>query len=251
MAEAFVKQGNMDGLKCPAGGEEVARKVAELLGCTPEISDPMVAVVRCNGSCGNAVAKNNYDGLADCAFANSVYAGESGCTFGCLGLGNCAKACQFGALSIDPETGLPIVDEEKCTACGACVKACPRGIIELRKKGVKNRRVYVACRNKEKGAVARKWCSAACIGCGKCEKTCPFGAIKVENNLAYIDFNLCRLCRKCVAECPTGAIHAVNFPPLPPKKETPAEAAPAKEKIEVATPAPEPAKAPVQNNPTY
>ena len=251
MAEAFVKQGNMDGLKCPAGGEEVARKVAELLGCTPEISDPMVAVVRCNGSCGNAVAKNNYDGLADCAFANSVYAGESGCTFGCLGLGNCAKACQFGALSIDPETGLPIVDEEKCTACGACVKACLRGIIELRKKGVKNRRVYVACRNKEKGAVARKWCSAACIGCGKCEKTCPFGAIKVENNLAYIDFNLCRLCRKCVAECPTGAIHAVNFPPLPPKKETPAEAAPAKEKIEVATPAPEPAKAPVQNNPTY
>ena len=220
MAEAFVKQGNMDGLKCPAGGEEVAKKVAALLGCTPEVSDPMVAVVRCNGSCANATAKNNYDGLADCAFANSHNAGESGCVFGCLGLGNCVNACQFGALSLDPETGLPVVDDEKCTACGACVKACPRGIIELRKKGVKNRRVYVACRNKEKGAVARKACTAACIGCGKCEKTCPFGAIKVENNLAYIDFNLCRLCRKCVAECPTGAIHAVNFPPLPPKKET-------------------------------
>ena len=88
MAEAFVKQGNMDGLKCPAGGESVAQKVAELLGCTPEVSEPQVAVVRCNGSCANATAKNHYDGLRDCSFAHSVYAGESGCVFGCLGLGN-------------------------------------------------------------------------------------------------------------------------------------------------------------------
>ena len=212
MAEAFVKQGNMEGLKCPAGGEAVAQKVAALLGCTPEATEPQVAVVRCNGTCANATAKNNYDGLQDCAFANSVYAGEGGCMFGCLGLGNCAKAC-------------------------------PRGIIELRNKGPKNRRVYVACRNKEKGALARKSCTAACIGCGKCEKTCPFGAIKVENNLAYIDFNLCKMCRKCVAECPTGAIHAVNFPPLPPKKEVPAAAAaPKVESAPTATPEPVAAK---------
>lgn len=221
MAEAFVQQGNMEGLKCPAGGDAVAQKVAALLGCSVEASEPQVAVVRCNGTCANATAKTHYDGLQDCAFANSLYTGESGCTFGCLGLGNCVKQCQFGALSMNPETGLPMVDEDKCTACGACVKACPRGVIEIRNKGLKNRRVYVACNNKEKGAVARKSCTAACIGCGKCEKTCPFGAIKVENNLAYIDFNVCKLCRKCVAECPTGAIHAVNFPP---KKdvETPA-----------------------------
>lgn len=113
---------------------------------------------------------------------------------------------------MNPETGLPEVDEDKCTSCGACVKACPRHIIELRKKGVKNRRVYVRCVNKDKGAIAMKSCKAACIGCGKCEKECKFGAITIENNLSYIDPDKCRLCRKCVEACPTHAIVAVNFP---------------------------------------
>ena len=57
-----------------------------------------------------------------------------------------------------------------------------------------------------------KACAVSCIGCGKCEKECPFGAITVENNLAYIDHQKCRLCRKCVAVCPKKAIVAVNFP---------------------------------------
>ncbi len=228
LAEAFVKQGNMDGLKCAPGGDAVAQKVAELLGVTAEASDPMVAVLRCNGSCSNAPAKTNYDGLHDCAFANSLYTGESGCLFGCLGFGNCVSKCQFDAIHMDPETGLPVIDEDKCTACGACVKECPRMLLELRKKGKNNRRVYVACRNKEKGAVARKACSAACIGCGKCQKACPFEAITLENNVAYIDFNICKSCRKCVTECPTGAIHDVNFP-APAVKPAPKPAAPSAE----------------------
>lgn len=227
MAEAFVKQGNLEGLSCPAGGPAVAEKVAALLGCAAEVSEPKVAVLRCNGSCANTPAKNHYDGMQDCAFANSLYMGESGCAFGCLGLGNCAKACQFGALSVDPETGLPVVDEEKCTACGACVKACPRALIELRKKGLKNRRVFVACRNKEKGGVARKNCSAACIGCGKCQKVCKKEAITIENNLCYIDFTKCVACGLCVNECPTGAIHAVNFTPVKPKPKVEATNTPA------------------------
>ena len=116
-----------------------------------------------------------------------------------------------------------MVDEDKCTACGACTKACPKGIIELRAKGFKNRRVCVLCVNKDKGAVTRKACSAGCIGCGKCAKTCPFGAITVENNVAYIDFNVCKLCRKCVEVCPTHAINEFNFPPKPKIEEKPNE----------------------------
>ncbi|MDL2331156.1 4Fe-4S binding protein, partial [Odoribacter sp. OttesenSCG-928-A06] len=98
--------------------------------------------------------------------------------------------------------------------------------------------------NKDKGAVARKACSAACIGCMKCAKECPFEAITVENNVAYIDFTKCKLCRKCVAVCPTKAIHEVNFPPRKVEAEAP-KAAPAPEK-----PATEEKAAPVENNDT-
>jgi ferredoxin len=104
------------------------------------------------------------------------------------------------------------VNEEKCTACNACVKICPKNIIELRKTGPKSRRIYVSCVNEDKGGIAKKACAAACTGCTKCQKVCTFEAITIENNLAYIDFNKCRLCRKCVPECPTGAILEVNFP---------------------------------------
>lgn len=219
LAEAVVKSGNLDGKFCPVGGSAVMSRVADIMGLQATESEPMIAVVRCNGGKCNTHKKVEYDGAMDCVVANQNFAGEGGCSFGCLGLGNCAKACKFDALSINEETGLPEVNEDKCVACGTCVKACPRGVIELRKKGLKNRRVFVSCINKEKGAVAKKNCDVACIGCGKCEKVCAFGAITIENNLSYIDFSKCKLCRKCVEACPTGAIHAVNFPIVKPKAE--------------------------------
>ncbi len=180
----------------------------------------MVAVVRCNGTCAARPKTSTFNGTRSCAIMHSQYVGETACAFGCLGCGDCVAACQFDAIHMNPETGLPEVDEEKCTSCGACVKACPRNIIELRKKGPKSRRIFVSCVNKDKGAPARKACLSACIGCGKCEKECAFDAITIENNLAYIDFTKCRLCRKCEIACPTGAILSVNFPP---KKETKVE----------------------------
>lgn len=215
MASALVKgadAGSIDGLFCPVGGSDVMGQVADLLGMAVANTEPKVAVVRCNGTCELRPRIAVYDGLKTCTAVNSCGAGETGCGYGCLGCGDCVNACAFGAITMNQETGLPEVDEEKCTSCGACVKACPRNIIELRKKGIKNRRVYVRCVNKDKGAIAMKTCKAACIGCGKCEKECKFDAIKIENNLSYIDPEKCRLCRKCVEACPTHAIVAVNFP---------------------------------------
>lgn len=221
-AEALVRSANekqnIEGLNCPVGGNETMAEAAKILGLEVEETDPMIAVVRCNGSFANAPKKINYDGPATCAFAHNLYAGESGCPHGCLGLGDCVRACLFDAIHMSEETGLPVVND-KCVACGACVDACPRNIIELRLKGKKDKRIYVCCINEEKGGPARKNCSVACIGCGKCVKVCPFDAITMENNLAYIDFDKCRLCRKCVPECPTNAIHEINFPPPKPKTD--------------------------------
>lgn len=211
-AEAAVKAGNLDNNFCPVGGNEVMKQVASILGYEIKEKAPMVAVVRCNGSCENRPRINTYDGAASCKVKAALYSGDTGCSFGCLGCGDCVEACAFGALSMDPVTGLPVVDESKCTACGACVKACPKNIIELKNKGPRSMRVYVSCVNKDKGIVAKKACSVACIGCGLCAKTCTHGAIIVEANCAYIDFNKCKLCRECEAVCPTGAIHGVNFP---------------------------------------
>ena len=220
LAEAIVKAGTLEGFSCPAGGSSVGENIAAILGLEAVAAEPLIAVVRCNGSCENAPAKNIYDGAPSCAFASSLFAGESACPSGCLGYGDCVQACMFDAIYIDSETKLPVVISERCGGCGGCTKVCPRQLIEIRHKGKKERRVFVACRNTEKGAVAKKNCAVACIGCGKCAKACAFEAITVENNLAYIDFTKCKLCRKCVSECPTQAIHECNFPP---KKEAVAE----------------------------
>ena len=223
MADALVKgvdAGSIEGLNCPVGGPEVLGKVADLLGMAIAHGEPKVAVVRCQGTCEYRPKIAEYAGLRTCAAMHACGAGETACGFGCLGCGDCVEVCKFGAIHINPETGIAEVDEEKCTSCGTCAMVCPRGIIELRKKGPKGRRVYVSCVNKDKGAVSMKACKVSCIGCSKCEKECAFGAITVENNLSYIDPDKCRLCRKCEKACPTHAIIAVNFPAPKPKPET-------------------------------
>jgi len=211
-ADSAVKAPNLDNHYCPVGGNDVMKQVAAILGYEVKEKAPEVAVVRCNGTCANRPRTNTYDGVQSCKVKAALYAGDTACGFGCLGCGDCAAACQFGALSMDPETGLPVVDEQKCTACGACVKACPKSIIELRPKGPRGMKVFVSCVNKDKGPVAKKACAAACIGCGICAKTCTHDAIVVEGNVAYIDSSKCKLCRECEAMCPTGSIIGLNFP---------------------------------------
>lgn len=211
-AEACTKASSLDGLLCPVGGAPTMEKVGAILGLAAVAGEPKVAVVRCNGSCDARPRTSEYNGAHSCAIMHSMYVGESGCAFGCLGCGDCVAACAFDALHINPETGLPEIDEEKCTSCGKCVKACPRHIIELRYKGTDGQRMVVKCMNQDKGPVAKKNCANACIGCGLCAKVCPQEAITVTNNVAYIDYAKCVVCRECEPQCPTGALWGMGFP---------------------------------------
>ena len=220
-AEACVKATNLSDLFCPVGGNDTMSGVADILGLQAVQKAPRVAVVRCNGTCEFRPKINFFDGVSSCAAEAGLYSGDTGCQYGCLGHGDCVVACDFDAIHMNPLTGLPEVVDDQCVACGACVVACPKNLIELRRKAPKDRKIYVACRNEDKGAVAKKSCEVACIGCSKCFKVCPYEAITMGNNLAFIDSDKCRLCRKCVEVCPTNSIIELNFPPRKVKTDLP------------------------------
>jgi RnfABCDGE-type electron transport complex B subunit len=204
-AENLIKADNKEAFNCPVGGTVVMQAIGALLGVETSTKQPQIAVLKCNGACGNRPKINQYQGAPSCAIAASLYGGETACSYGCYGLGDCVEVCLFNAMHINKTTGLVEIDEQKCTGCGACIKACPKLILELRRQGVGNQRIYVACSNSERGAV-NKNCSVACIGCGKCAKVCPSEAIAMNGSLAYIDAEKCTLCRQCEPVCPTQAI---------------------------------------------
>ena len=201
-AEATVKATSLDGLFCPVGGAETMTKVAAALGMEVTVQTPQIAVVRCNGTCDHRQRTSQYDGYKSCAIEHSLYRGETDCTFGCLGCGDCVTACLFDAIHMD-ETGLPVVSEEKCVACGACVKACPRNLIDLIPY---EQKITVKCRSTEKGKAVMAACEIGCIGCKKCEKNCPSDAIHVVDQRAEIDPAKCTGCGLCAENCPRKCI---------------------------------------------
>lgn len=230
-AESCVKAEDLGALNCPVGGNETMQKVAEILGKTVEAKDPLIAVVRCNGNPKVRKSTTDYDGATTCSMETALYGGHTDCQFGCLGHGDCVDACTFDAIKMNEETGLPEVNQDTCTGCNACVEACPKNIIELRPKGKKDRRIYVSCINQDRGGTAKKACEAACIGCKACANACKFDAITINNFLAYIDPEKCKLCRACVTVCPTNAILEVNFPPRKVKKENATKKVESKKKV--------------------
>lgn len=210
-AEALVDTRDLEKLHCPVGGNEVMKEVAAILGLSAVEKEPYVAVVRCSGSFEYRKKTNVYDGAQSCSVAAQLYTGDTGCAYGCLGMGECADACDFEAMYMDEKTGLPVVIEDKCTACNACVTACPKDIMTLIPKGRKDKHIFVACLNEDKGGVARKTCEVACSGCSKCQKVCRYDAIDVTNYLATIDNEKCKACGECVDVCEAGSIMAANF----------------------------------------
>ena len=206
-AEAVVEQEDVPPDLCVPGKAAVAAKVAELTGKKAGASVPRYAHLKCRGTRTAAVMAARYEGVPDCAAAKLVQGGPKGCKYGCIGFGNCVRACPFGALSMG-EDGLPVVDKSICTGCGKCVATCPQALLVLQTFDAP---VQVECSSHDKGPAARKLCKNACIGCGLCMRSCTHGAIRLDRFVAVVDTEKCRDCEEpvCLEKCPTKAISQV------------------------------------------
>lgn len=192
--------------QCPVGGAATGAKIAEILGVEATSSERKVAFVKCAGTCDKAGRKYNYYGVDDCLKAViAPGGGAKTCAYGCLGLGSCAKVCDFGAVRIID--GVAKINPEVCKACGKCADACPKKLIDLIPESALSKSV-VECSSQAKGKEVKDACEVGCIGCGVCKKQCEAGAIEIVNNLAVIDYEKCTGCGKCAAKCPRKIISA-------------------------------------------
>lgn len=205
LAEALAK-GRATANSCPVGGNETASQIASILGIEAVEVVKKVARLHCRGNFDAAKDRGSYLGISTCA-ASHLVGGNKQCSYGCLHFGDCARACPFDAMTM-AEDGLPVVREDKCTACGKCVESCPRNLFELHPA---SQDIIVFCRSLDRGPVARKYCKNACIACGICVRACP-EAIVLENNLAKIlDYK--KIEEEQIPEmekCPTDAIGRIN-----------------------------------------
>jgi Na+-translocating ferredoxin:NAD+ oxidoreductase subunit B len=186
--------------KCTVGGESCAQAVAQIMGVEVGESLPWRPIVHCSAHYDDRLKRSRYIGEMTCMAANLV-TNVQGCTFGCLGFGDCAKACNFDALHVID--GLATVDYNKCVGCGACAKVCPRNIVSLTPFKAE-RMLAVTCSNKDKGKDVTAVCNVGCIGCGACARKSSLFTLK--DNLSTIDYDVytpeCTLetleaCQKC------------------------------------------------------
>lgn len=206
-AAALSSGETTDTALCNPGGNEVSQQIAEYLGLSAGSIEPMTAVVLCQGIYANATTKMNYKGVQSCKMASQLFGGPKDCVHGCLGLGDCVRECTYHAINICD--GVARINPAICKACKKCIAACPKGLIEL--LPLNKSKAAVLCKNKDKGAVARKECKMACIGCMKCVKVCEAEAVTVKNFNAHVDIDKCTGCGKCHEVCPVGCIDILNL----------------------------------------
>lgn len=188
---------------CNVLNEDGAAAIATYLGVDKGESNKRVARLLCAGGTDVAVQRASYRGLQTCAAAAAVSGGGKGCAWGCLGFGDCAVSCEFGAITMTRH-GLPTVDVELCTACGDCVDACPKALLDIVPL---DQRLLVQCRNLVDNNDALNACAVACTACGKCVADAAPGVIALERGVAVVHYEHNALAdESAIARCPTGAI---------------------------------------------
>lgn len=197
--------------QCTVGSDAVHHAIADFLGIEAGEALRRVARLHCAGGSDVAARQAEYRGLASCGAAAAVAGGGKGCAWGCLGLADCERVCDFGAITMS-ETGLPVVDPAKCTACGDCVEVCPKGLFTLQAADVP---LLVQCKNLLTGDAVLEQCTVACTACGKCVQDAAPGLISVASGVAVVNYEASAAAdRHAVDRCPTGAIvwlHGAQF----------------------------------------
>lgn len=203
---AFAEQavaGEIQVAQCSVATDAIRHQIADYLGVAVGSTVKRVARLRCAGGRDVAVQQAEYRGLATCGAAAAVAAGGKGCVWGCLGLADCERSCDFDAIRMS-DTGLPVVDPDRCTACGDCVEACPKDLFMLLPL---DQPLLVQCRNLLVGDDVLAQCRVACTACGKCVADAAPGLITVEHGVAEINYELAAAAEhRAVERCPTDAI---------------------------------------------
>lgn len=201
-AEKIVA-GELNPGKCTVNTPQQNSTIAGLLGVDLGQEERRVARLACAGGTHVAAMRAHYAGISSCRAANSVGGGAKACSWGCMGLGDCADVCDFDAISMN-RFGLPEVDAAKCTACGDCVDICPKGLFSLHPV---SHQLWVACKNLADGDTAALQCEVSCTACGRCVVDAPETLINLHQNLAVIDYAQNAYATRTPTErCPTGAI---------------------------------------------
>jgi len=200
-AEALVKGEMLPG-KCSVSSEDGRNAIAAYLGVDAGMEEKRVARLACAGGSNVAVVRAEYEGLSSCRGAALISGGGKGCSWGCLGHGDCEKVCDFDAISMN-EFGIPIVDDAKCTACGDCVEVCPKDLFSLHPI---SHRLWVACKSLEGGDGVLEDCEVGCTACGKCAMDSKGDLITMKYNLPVINYSANHQTQVPIQRCPTGAI---------------------------------------------
>ncbi|MBK1672042.1 Fe-S cluster protein [Ectothiorhodospira shaposhnikovii] len=201
-AEALL-EGRLEPARCTVNSTDMNQQIADMLGVALGSHERQVARLACAGGSHVAATRARYQGLKSCRAAALVSGGGKGCTWGCLGLGDCEVVCDFDAIRLDRH-GLPVVDPVRCTGCGDCVDVCPKDLFSLQPE---SHRLWVACLNQDPQDEAMAHCQVVCTACGRCAADAPEGLIRMESNLAVIDYAKNALASPvAIQRCPTGAI---------------------------------------------
>ena len=79
----------------------------------------------------------------------------------CIQCGKCMAACEQGAITQNPKTGVYMINKKLCIGCGKCKAACPFGVM--------------VC---EPGMAS----ASKCIACGICVKVCPMEVLEITES---------------------------------------------------------------------